>query len=120
RRAPAPTEAIEATTILVVRAKPSRLELVASAVKPFACPSDSGDLLWRVEDAASGALLAAGSTAAPLLCRCDGRHDARGCVAPKHEAVLRVKVPHRAARERVLFHDLAGRELAAFELGSAP
>lgn len=115
-----PPPPLDGTTILVLRARPGSLELVSSAAKPFACaPQSSGDLRFTVEDD-HGALLAEGAVPAPPLCGCGGADHVQGCVSIRHEAVVRVKVPHRAARERVSFRDGRGDALGSFTIESAP
>jgi hypothetical protein len=118
RRAPAP---LDGTTILVLRARPGSLELVSTATKPFRCEAqDRGDLRFTVEDE-RGVVLADGAVAAPALCRCGGPdHAPTGCVTPRHEAVVRVKVPHRAERERVSFRDGRGEPIGSFVVEAKP
>ena len=108
------------TTILVLRVTASRVELLASSVKPFATvPASVGELAYRVEDAESGEVVARGSFPAPPLCTCsspDAPHAAIGCVALRHDAVVRLKVPHVRPRERVRITGARGEPLATLDM----
>lgn len=111
------------TTLLVLRARARSVELVAAHAKPFPCPETAGGgLLYRVLDRDGGQVVAEGSVPAPELCRCGGaEHPPRGCVPIRHEAVVRVKVPRRVARERIRFTDArTGADLGAFDLEGQP
>lgn len=109
---------LNGTTILVLAARKGRIDLVSSAAKPFACPKNGHDhLAFEVMDEPTGRLLATGAFPSPELCPCDrpeAVHPASGCVAVRHEAVVRLKVPHRAPRERIRLREAGGAELGSF------
>lgn len=108
------------TTLLVLRVG-ARVEVVKAAPKPGLTwsPGPDGELAWSVEDAATGAELARGSTSVPPRCPCPARDDDAcatgrvGCVdVARHEVVVRARVPHLVPRERVRLRDARGVELA--------
>lgn len=108
------------TSIVVLRWRTDRIELVGQIVKPSRLVAEAepgpAAVRWRLADAATGRVLAEGPVAAPRLCDCDASADhARGCRRLRHEAVVRLKLPHLAPRERLVIHD-GDRELAALDL----
>lgn len=103
---PAPVTSAR-TSIVVLRLADDGVELVTRATKPFACPpaeppTSPSAARWRLVDRTSGALLAEGALELPRLCDCPkGRDHRRGCVVVHHSAVVRLKLPRLAARERL-------------------
>lgn len=95
------------TTIAVLRVGQAgeRVELVSWATKPIPCSLDAapqGATSYVLEDARTGARLAAGPCALPRLCPCPGTDDhRRGCLRLRHEAVVRLKLPRVAPAERL-------------------
>lgn len=95
------------TTIAVLRVGQAgeRVELVSWATKPIPCALDAappGATSYVLEDARTGARLAAGPCALPRLCPCPGTDDhRRGCLRLRHEAVVRLKLPRVAPAERL-------------------
>lgn len=110
------------TTVLILRLGARGLELVSAIEKTTPCETSSeGTGLWCLEDATTGARLAEGCCDLPELCACSIGHDhANGCVVMRHEAVFRLKVPRRAARERIRILAADGRERGSFLLESSP
>ena len=109
------------TTILVLRARPGSVELVASVTRDFSPPPcDRGNARFSVEDAATGELVAEGRYEAPVLARAPGEERVVGCTAIRREAVTRLKVPHRAPRERVRILDAQGAEVGCFLVEAHP
>jgi hypothetical protein len=105
----------------VVRADRRHVEIVRALPKPMPwSPGPAGELTWVVADATTGAELARGTAPLPPLCDCPAADDAtckrggHGCVdLARHEVVVRAKLPHLVARERVRLLDAAGLELAS-------
>jgi hypothetical protein len=93
-----------ATTIVVLRWGAERIELVRAVDKPGLrwAAGGAGAARFVLEDAATGARLAEGPCAAPRLCPCErGQDHLRGDVMVRHQAVVRLKLPRLAARERL-------------------
>jgi hypothetical protein len=109
------------TTILVLRARPGSVELVASVTRDFAPPPcDEGNARFTVEDVATGELVAEGCYEAPTLARAPGEERVVGCMAIRREAVTRLKVPHRVPHERVRIRDAEGAEVGCFLVEAHP
>jgi hypothetical protein len=113
--------AVDKTTLVVLQAKKGAVELIASADKPFPCPRarapEGRTARYRLEDAASGALLDEGQLDLPPLCDCAlGRDHAAGCVVVPHEAIVRLKLPRLASSERLCLRGARGEDLGAFLL----
>lgn len=103
---PAPIAAASsqvATTLVVVRWKRDGVELVDAVVKPgLPWVPGRGEGRFVISDADSGARLGEGPCGLPRLCDCErGADHTRGDVMVRHTAVVRLKLPRLAARQRV-------------------
>lgn len=99
-----------ATSILVLRLGAGSTQLVSWAEKPvrFLAPDLPTDVRghYRLEDPVTGRLLLEGACDLPEPCRCAIGHDhAHGCGVVRHDAVVRLKLPRLASRERVVLLD---------------
>lgn len=109
------------TTILVLRARPGSYELVSSVARPALPPrASAGSARFTVEDAETGSFVGTGAFEAPPLCARGEADHVEGCTMIRHEAVIRLKVPHRAPRERVRLMDERGLEVASFLVEAKP